>query len=899
MKEKIALLAVIMTGAAVVSGATVAVSVFDDAKAWWRFDQGGADGSVVQASEIHDARNASAAVPASVWGSRGGPLWSVQNVRLPSQHKSVKSTALYLPCDTRTENGAAQCYQANALFGSGLQMHGDNVTVVARVRLEGNDVCAADCLLWNNAFNWNEKFGSAFGFIKTSGQRGNGTTYFPYAFVGNLSFGNATADKPLTLKIGEWYDVAYLYWVDEVDGTRYDNVKFVVAGDSGVRTHAIRKASTRLTSATSAYGRLGVQSENKAWKNYNTTISSNTGGEFKNFNGWVHQLALWERTLTMDEVLEAFGRPAANETHDVYAEAANWWKFDKDVNGDGIVQTDEIREVRHWDTMSECGAVAGVMSGPSGGPVWTNMNVYLPGKGVTVNSDCLYFPIATNIYVNGNGDTVYQSWPSTLTIPNSARTGSYTLMARIYPEQLVGGPSGHDAVIYDNALNWGNWSGAEFGINSGNDKTGNTFYPRAVLAHTWYNFTSLTMRTNTWYDIAFSVTDNGYDAQGNALTDTMLVAVQDAEHGFRTQTMSISTNAYTFYASWAGAAQLGSQNRFTALTDFWNATTKKEIGSGNSAKSYRGVIHQFAIWDRALTADEITAAFNHPCNMVMGVGSADGASSEFATSGGSYDYTLGEDWHGMAGALDATHDELTIRFTPDANNLKLVHALHVRTAAAGTAAGQTATLSATLNGKTVASPKAVGAFDDFWSFVPKSALVAGQNVLKLKYRGGTAASVAIDNVEMVGSWQLGQENNSDGEFVQEGSGRADDMLIGNRNMKSLPRALTTTHKTKDFTFYVPAELAENQEFDFATRLYNKAANEAGTYRILLNGVEKYATPASGLAKGEYARFSIEKGEIAAGWNKIRLEYTSSTGWITFDFFRLSLEWHNGTILIIR
>ena len=70
--------------AAVTSGVAVMASVFDDAKAWWRFDQGGADGSVVQASEIHDARNASAAVPTSVWGSQGGPLWSVQNVRLPS-----------------------------------------------------------------------------------------------------------------------------------------------------------------------------------------------------------------------------------------------------------------------------------------------------------------------------------------------------------------------------------------------------------------------------------------------------------------------------------------------------------------------------------------------------------------------------------------------------------------------------------------------------------------------------------------------------------------------------------------------------------------------------------------------------------------------------------------------
>ena len=872
-------------------------SVFDDAKMWWKFDNGGANGAVVQASEIHDARNASQGVSTAVYGSQGGPLWAKLNVRLPNQKKTVNSTALYLPCDLRNNNGTAQYYSANALF-SGTQMHGDNVTVVARIRLESNEISSSDLILWNNAFHWNNKFGSAFGFIKTKGTRGPGTTYFPYAFIATNTFGNAAVDQRIPLKVGEWYDIAYLYSVDEIGGTRYDNVTYVVAGDSGVRTYTIRKPSTRVTSATTTYGRLGVMNENKGWDSYNATTSSNTGDKFKNFNGWIHQLALWERTLTLDEVLEAFGTPAANDMHDIYAEAANWWRFDSDLNADGIVQTNEIRDVRHWDSMSECSAVAVKQLGPSGGPLWTNMNVYLPGKGVEVRSDCLYFPIATNIYANASGQTIYQAFPTVLTLPNAARSGSYTVVARIYPERLVSGPGGYDACIFNNALDWNSCAGSTFGLNSGSDKTGNTFYPRACLAHTWYQATHLTMRTNTWYDIAFSVTDNGYDAEGNALTDSLLIAVCDKEYGLRYETQNIDTNAYTFYGSWAGYSQMGEQEQYKSLADFWNATTTKGVSSGNPAKAFRGMIHQLAIWDRALTIDEIASAFSHPNNMVMGTGTADGASGEFATSGGSYDYTLGENWHQMASKLDSEHPELTIRFTPEANNLSLVHMLHVRTAAVGTADGQTATLTLGLNGMTLATAQEVGAYGDLWCMVPKNRLAAGSNALTIVHAGG--ASVSLDNVEIIGSWQVGIEDNSDHELSPEGGYRHNVFTLGNRNLKSKIRAIlpTGTYKTSSIRFYVPPGLAKHA-FKFTTRQFNLGDNGPWDFHILLNGTEKYRTPTGGLDEGDYASFDVAAGELQSGWNTVDFEHLGSV-WVSFDFFRMAIsDYPPGMVIILR
>ena len=47
-------------------------SVMDEAKFWWKFDQGGADGAVVQTSEIHDCRDASVGVASRTSGPSGG-----------------------------------------------------------------------------------------------------------------------------------------------------------------------------------------------------------------------------------------------------------------------------------------------------------------------------------------------------------------------------------------------------------------------------------------------------------------------------------------------------------------------------------------------------------------------------------------------------------------------------------------------------------------------------------------------------------------------------------------------------------------------------------------------------------------------------------------------------------
>ena len=878
---------------------TVAASVFDDARLWWKFDNGGADGTVVQRSEIHDVRDANAAVPSAVYGAQGGPYWSRMDVRLPTQRKTVNSTALYTPCETRytTTN---QCFQTSLEF-SNIQVDSKNITVIARIMHDGNAVSSADCVLFDNGYNWSDRISQAFGFIKGSSTRGSTTLFYPYAFLAKSYPGGS--DKRLAMSVGQWYDVAYSLRLGE-DGTNY--MTFVVSGDNGLRQHTIALASVYATGAAKTTSRLPGMTRHTGWTSYSPAISQNTQDAYKHFSGWVHQLAVWDRTLTLDEIKEAFG-VAREDDCDPYADAIHWWKFDRDINGDGLVQTNEVRDVRHWggtnaNAYAFAHMVPNAMSGPVGGPLWQNASVYLPARGVTVQSPCMDFPTTTNVTVNANGETIYSAWSTRLDVPRAAVSGSSTVIARIRPQLHYGAVPNVNAYYYDNGLDWGNWSGYEVGLSrNGSNTSGTNLLPSICIAHTTYWFSSLTMVTNEWYDIAFSVTDAGKDAEGNDLTDSVTAVVCDKAHGLRSQTVSISTNAYTTYRVY-GQIRFGGEVGYAGLTDYYNATTKAAINNGNGTKAFNGQIHQVAVWDRALTVGEIAAAFGYPNNMVMGVGTADGTSGEFAAAGeGSYDYTLGEAWHDMAGSVDADHPNLTIRFTPAANNAAHVHALHLRTAAVGTGT-QRALLTLKVNGRTLASSKDVGSYEDLWLMMPKSMLVSGVNTLTVTYRGGPASSIAIDKVEIGGSWQLGAPNGNNWEFSQEGSGRSNNYYVGNRNLLNMIRSTTAGNRNTYIHFYVPPELATNHCYQFKSVYCDESASTATTnsFRILLNDVEKYRSPVQGLNKYDPIAFEVNKGEMRPGWNTLNQQFLDSTGYMTFDFFQLDIsDYFPGTILFIR
>ncbi len=224
--------------------------------------------------------------------------------------------------------------------------------------------------------------------------------------------------------------------------------------------------------------------------------------------------------------------------------------------------------------------------------------------------------------------------------------------------------------------------------------------------------------------------------------DHLTVTVADSRHGIRTWSGTMATSQAKFVGK---TLALGGESDFRDWGSYSNSVGTV-LSAGNAIKNFTGSIQQLAAWRRVLTKDEIAAAFGYP-RAVFGVGTADGTAGEFATAAeGSYDYTVSDTWHGMAGTLDATHRTLTLRFTPPPNWNGMDQGFHL---VVGDVTGSDAQVSLAVNGARFGA-KAVTTGDDVWWIVKGGAVHAGENVATLTL-GGTG-SLAIDKLEMLGSW---------------------------------------------------------------------------------------------------------------------------------------------------
>ena len=357
-------------------------SVMDEAKFWWKFDQGGADGAVVQTSEIHDCRDASVGAASQTSGPSGGPIWTNTTVRLPYSGKEVQSSALNIQVITNT---SSQIRPSMVNIGNGY-VNSDTLTFFARI-------CPGDTLndgvtyvgtderfIYNDNFVWGSAKSNSYGYLLGL-VRKNATSYYPKIFIGQLqdTFGG------ITLEAGKWYDLAFsVSMVTNVTTTTDANdttsvvqrALCVVAGENGLFYQTQDNAYQRQVPFAGTTGRIGGQQFVSSW------VASTGGNQVnaKDYNGLIHEMALWDRALNLGEILNVFGRPEAPEGGDVFTDVFRWWKFDRDLDGDGKVSANELRDVRKWGT-----AAAPAAGNPEveyvtdGGPLtWQNMSVQSP-----------------------------------------------------------------------------------------------------------------------------------------------------------------------------------------------------------------------------------------------------------------------------------------------------------------------------------------------------------------------------------------------------------------------------------------------------------------------------------------------------------------------------------------
>lgn len=561
----------------------------------------------------------------------------------------------------------------------------------------------------------------------------------------------------------------------------------------------------------------------------------------------------------------------------VYDDTAAWWHLDYDPNyspaATNVALLDEIRDQRDWGTTSTKGVTgkhATAIRGPLGGPLWTNAPVVCPAGGQAYGALSLHFQQETN--------ALGQVFPDAIKIENFKLNDSCAIVTRFLWNGITYNTS-FPGWIYNNSLDWNGKKGWMFGVrHDGGNRLG------MYVGQTALYMDSTSVTTGKWYDAAAVLTDNGTNGP-----DTVEFYLWP--EGGTLVYQKVTTTAVTNEVSGSGGV-IGSES----FQDGYSSPT-----NSNSGKSFKGLINHLALWDRALSYEEVLEAFCQPQPLIQ-VGLNNGNNTDLrAESETDADYVFGDPWHTMRRAVTTNYREATLKVPLNAIQKSLGYLFHVNTL---TPASSTVDLSLIVNTTTNVTRKAAAGSADLYWHIPASQLITGTNSFTLRYETGTSSFTSFDWMELGGSWQVGTNNNSAAEFVVE-SAVGDHFYVTDPNLKHLERAVVQGSDTNTVLHFVLSpEMVTNHFFTYTTRVVQQGYN-AGTmptapfpFSIDVNG--QRMVQSSGVPDNTLVSIPFDRGDLKAGENTVNLMFNSTNGWLQFDFHRLEVApWPGGLLFFLR
>ena len=553
----------------------------------------------------------------------------------------------------------------------------------------------------------------------------------------------------------------------------------------------------------------------------------------------------------------------------VYDDVKAWWHFDYDADSDDMADLGEIRDQLDWGTAAAAGSSgfhADYIYGIDGGPGWTN-EVVSPAGGNTYGGKSMYFQAPTNATGAAWSDS-FRIADTALSLNNSA-----TIVTRFRWEGYANASEQKVAWIYNNGLGWADYTGWMFGIRDGSAFSGSL---GMYVGRTPYTLSSISVTTGVWYEAAAVLTDNG-------TSDTIEFYLWKEGGTLKYQKLNSSavTNASPSITTTIGAES--SNNGYS---------------TGNSIKCFKGAINHIAVWDRALSYEEIVEAFGHPQPLLQ-VGINNTTQNELRDENEVDEtYYPGDPWHTMPRAVKTGKDAI-LKIPMTSTETSLDYALYLNTYGTD-AESSTADISLIVNNNTNKT-YTLGRHDEAYWLIPKEDLISGTNTFTLHYNGGTSAYLTFDWLQLCGSWQVGYDNNSAGEFVIEGS-VPDDYYVTDPDWMHLERALTSYGQpTINIHFALSSEMLRKYRhlYTYTTRVVSQSGAGTHAFSIAINGTNIYST--AGLPNSTLVSVDVPTEYMNPGMNEINLIYddTSASSYMQFDFHRLEVRPFYGTVILIH
>ena len=456
-------------------------------------------------------------------------------------------------------------------------------------------------------------------------------------------------------------------------------------------------------------------------------------------------------SVAMSSVFIACLAFAASGATNVFNDAVFWFRGGKDKSGDGCMQQGEFFDDLHADDNGHANHKSSMVNylvdssskAFKGNAAFVTEAVVFPALGKSHAKNMNVLRLSNKGVRNGNDGPYY--WPEAVN-PRSIFVGNniaseYTIISRMRLDNDIARTQCVFKVGYKATTKQGFTLGfSELQTSTKAKYITGRCTPTESHSDSSFKFNNIQIPTNTWFDMAV-VVGNGKLRIGIALPETLLI------HG------NNSTIAFAETPMWtANPLPDGDYYRLFCYT----GQSTYQLQSGADMTCFIGSVQQLAIWGRALSDQEVMAAFGMPRPAIFRTGFDNGDSNEFGgTRTGSAQTIDGlGSWQGISDTMLAG-DTWTVNFDAlrDEAGLAQIFSLHSLTSSSP------ANIEVALNGTSLGTRRVMGNAHVFWP-VATNLVVEGANTLTIRRTDSGAGSFRMDAMELGGSLGVGRANHT-------------------------------------------------------------------------------------------------------------------------------------------
>ena len=588
----------------------------------------------------------------------------------------------------------------------------------------------------------------------------------------------------------------------------------------------------------------------------------------------------------------------------------HWWKV-KDLNGDGLVQAQEVYDVMtvgaekpltaeyvYQSTDTQAGAK----------PVAIVNDVYLPTMRRNADDGAMRFYSPTNYAGDGTLKINYQS----IKLPKAATVGSYeaTVVARVKWDGARFKQSGnynYAVNIYANNYNdnAGSASGWRVGLRCCSSENSYTFHPMFTYGNQEIGFhhgkfspnAEYPVTTNVWYDMVYSfrrkVENGATNIYASALYRKGEVEAANMRHFY----MELPAQKYT--TTWKNFGTTSYFSHIGFHTGNSGNGGRDDFISATRDDCFPGLIHELKIYNRHMSELEMLQCLGG-ADPLCSIGSKNGSADEFSDTDAAEVFepeTM--PWGRMRRTLNAGNPSVSIKCAIEPHERNLPRLMEMRFLKDGGFVGDSVRLD--MNGSKVGRLNIpTDGIVRFFIPAAKFARLAVDEesgkcpaVFTLTRKGGFDGDIRFDALSIDGAWQLGTADNAKAEFAQD-NGNFNNYVyhVGQNDIaKAYPNvfgASSDAYRNFDLHFTIGEFLSANCDYKFIVK---SCGNNGGALKLYLNDMTNAYLDFAVNEMGNAVTSTIPAGTFSSGGNMLRLSHAESGNehanvWVSFDYFRL-------------